>query len=152
PSLPLDTGPLFPRGRQLLQLSERRLVVRFDRQDGAQLLRRLPVVTRLRQSEGQVQPGERILRIRLQRPTKRGDRLRPALALPEGDAQKIVDIGEVRVELAGQSEVLDRLVVLARVQETHGSAEVEGEALRPPQERLVHPLLDFTTLTERQRL
>src|SRR5437867_8676078 len=82
--LPLDTSPLFFRGRQLLQLDERRLVVRLARQDRAQLLDGLFIVAALRQGEGQVEPGERILRIRLQGPAKRCDRLVPSVELPQG--------------------------------------------------------------------
>src|SRR5437773_319377 len=148
--LPLDTGPLFFRGRQLLELGERRLVVRLARQDRTQFLDGLLVVAAFGQGEGQVEPGERILRIRLQSPAKRGDRLVPAVELPQGDADVVVDIGEIRVELAGQAEILGRPLVLSLGQETQSPPVVEGEALRAAQERLAHPLVGIAAVAAGQ--
>src|SRR5436309_15287138 len=137
--LPLDTGPLLLRCRQFLELGEGWLVVRLARQNRPQRFDGLLVVAGLRQGEGQVQPGERILRIRLQRPAKGRDRLLPAQDLSQGDADVVVHVGEVRVELAGQPEVLHGVFVLPLHQEAQGPPVMEGEALRPPQDGFAHP-------------
>src|SRR3989442_150060 len=140
-ALPLDTGPLLLRGRKLVELGERRLVVGLARQDRPKLLHGLPVMAGLRQGEGQVQPGERILRIDLQRSAKGGDRLLPAHELTQGHADIVVDVGEIRIELAGQAELFHGALWLSLDQEAQCPPVVEGEAHRTPQECLPHPLL-----------
>src|SRR5262245_13778717 len=151
-ALARDTGSVLLLRRQLVELGERRLVVRLPGQNRAQLLDRLPVLTRLRQGEGQVQPRERILRIRFQCPAKRGDRFLPAQSPPGGQADVVVQVGEVRAELAGQAEALARLLVLPLGQGAQRPPIVKREALRPPQEGLAHPLLGLAAVAARQRL
>src|SRR2546428_12472647 len=151
-ALPLDTGPLLLRGRKLVELGERRLVVGLARQDRPKLLHGLPVMAGLRQGEGQVQPGERILRIDLQRSAKGGNRLLPAHELTQGHADIVVDVGEVRVELAGQAELFHGPLVLSLGQEAQCPPIMEGEAHPTPQEGLAHPLLDLPAVAACQRL
>src|SRR5438093_9170690 len=148
-ALPLDTRPLLLRGREFVELGERRLVVRLARQDRPKLLDGLAVMAGLRQGEGQVQPGERILRIDLQRPAKRRDRLLPAQKLAQGDADVVVDVREIRVELARQAEVLRGLLVLPLGQEAQRPPVMEAEALGTPQEGLAHPLLGLAAVAAR---
>src|SRR5437867_1776379 len=151
-ALPLDTRPLLLRGREFAELGERRLVVRLARQARPKRLHGLTVMAGLRHGEGQVQPGERILRIDLQCPAKRGDRLLPAQKLTQGHADIVVDVGEVRVELAGQAELFHGPLVLSLGQEAQCPPIVEGESHRTPQEGLAHPLLDLRAVAACQRL
>src|SRR2546428_391224 len=134
-ALPLDTRPLFllPGRQQLVQPGDRRLVVRLERQNAPQLLDRLLLVPGLRQGEGQVETGERILRIGQERLAKSGDRLVPALQLSQGDADVVVDVGEIGIEQAGLAKVrhgapvaIDRLQAQpeARVEGSHPEVDV----------------------------
>src|SRR3989442_12909898 len=67
-ALPLDTRPLLLRGREFVELADRRLVVRLAPQDRPKLLHGLPGMAGLRQGEGQLQRAGSILRIELQGP------------------------------------------------------------------------------------
>src|SRR5205809_4264929 len=152
--LTLDTSPLLllPRRQQLVQPGNGRLVVRLERQDAPQLLDGLLLLPRLRKGEGQVETGERILRIRQERLAKSGHRLHPALQLAQGDADVVMDVGEIGIEQAGFTEVLHGTLELSVDQKAQRPAVVEREALGPSQEGLAHPLLGLPGVAARQRL
>src|SRR5437867_3120679 len=152
--LPLDTSPLLllPGRQQFVQPGDGRLVVRLERQDAPQLLDGLLLLPRLRQREGQVETRERILRIRQERLAKSGDGLDPALQLAQGDADVVVDVGEIRIEQTGLAEVLHGALELAVDQKAQRPPVVEREALGPSQEGLAHPLLGLPGVAARQRL
>src|SRR5262245_42042737 len=83
-------APFATRGGQLVQPGARRLVVGLALEDLAQLVAGLRFAPPLGQRERQVQPGDDVVRIDLDRPAERRDRLLPLLLLPVGDAEVVV--------------------------------------------------------------
>src|SRR5438477_123354 len=78
---------LSARRGELLQLGERRLIVRLAHQDRPQLVARLRVAGPLGQGERQVQARHEVVGVDLDRLAERVDRLVPVLPLAAGDPE-----------------------------------------------------------------